>query len=206
MNTTKVTCSMLVLFILLSSIGVVSAGSEDDPEIIDKTFDVKFLGLIPFFPQMNYKRTDITSVWFYEQENDPDHLYVSMKLRGFETNTDTYEYIYVVRWIYRDTYYAVCTKFLPEKTPLSRVGILDAGLNDYVSSHDCDESFDTEAHCITWKIEKEDIDDPPQKTLLNGIFAFTNIRFPLDSVKVKFDLFKDFSSNANLVKDYQIQY
>ena len=78
----KIVSIVMMMLLLLGSFSIiVSAGSEENPEVKDRKLDVLFLGILPFFPQMNYKNADFESVWFYEQESNPEYLYVSMKIR-----------------------------------------------------------------------------------------------------------------------------
>ena len=57
-----------LLFTIPFSITVL-AGSEEDPEIVDETDEnvMKYL--------------DIISAWFFEEENQPDYLFISLKLK-----------------------------------------------------------------------------------------------------------------------------
>lgn len=203
----KIISIVIIMLLLLSSFSIiVSGGSEDDPEIVDRTLDVKLLGVIPFFPQTNYKNADWESVWFYELEDKPDNLYVSMKVRELESDSDTYDFIYVIQWTYNNIQYGASIHLLPRGLTSYLAGILNEEGNDYTQYVECDGAFDEKTNIITWIVPKESIGNPMQLTKITNIIPFTVVRFPLDSGKVKFDLFKDLPWNAKILKDYTIKY
>jgi len=195
-----------MLLILVSFSICVSAGSEEDPEIVDRTFDVKLFGLIPFLPQMYFKNADFESVWFYEQVDHPDTLYICMKLRELKIISETYEFNYVVDWTYNNVNYGAFIRLFPQGLTSFLVGTLDEDGNDYVDYVVCEGTFNDETNIITWIIPKSEIGNPGKWTKITNIFPFINIRFPLDSGKVKFDLFKDLPWNVKITKDYSIKY
>ena len=203
----KIVEIFVCMLLILTSFSIcVSAGSEEDPEIVDRMFDVKLFGLIPFLPQMNFKNADFESVWFYEQEDQPDTLYICMKVRELKTTSETYEFIYVVDWIYKNINYAASIRLLPQGLTSFLAGEWDEEDNDYVDYVVCEGTFDDETNIITWMIPKSEIGNPVKWTKITNIIPYTDIRFPLDSGKVKFDLFKDLAWNAKTLKDYVIQY
>lgn len=201
-----VTIVVMMLMISLAFSTLVSAGSEEDPEIVDRTFDVKLFGILPFFPQLMFKNADFISVWFYEEESNPDYLYICMKTRSLISNTDTYDFIYVVDWTYNNVRYGASIHLLPSGVTPLVAGSLDAEGNDYVDYVICDGSYNDETGIITWIIPKSNIGSPNMATKITNILAVNTIRFPLDSGKPKMDLFKDFSWNAKITKDYTIRY
>jgi hypothetical protein len=112
----------------------------------------------------------------------------------------------VVQWTYWDVHYGISLHLLPNKSPLFLAGSLDKGLNDYIDCVGCDGTIDEENNIITWVVPKSAIGNPVAKQEISHIRPFTNIRFPLDSGKVKFDLFKDLSGNIRVSKDYALKY
>lgn len=203
----KIISIVIIMLLLLGSFSmIVSAGSEEDPEVKDRKLDVLFLGIIPFFPQMNYKNADFESVWLYEQESNPEYLYVSMKIRDLYGSSDQYDYIYVVDWTYNDVRYGASIHLLPTGLTSYLSGSLNEEGNDYISHVVCDGVFDDQNDIITWIIPKGEIGNPLKFSKISNIIPSTHVRFPLDSGKVKFDLFKDLPWNALLSKDYTIKY
>jgi hypothetical protein len=59
---------VMVLMISVSFTIVVSAGSEEDPEIVDEE-DTDVLGYL-----------DVVSAWFFEKEEEPEYLFTSLKM------------------------------------------------------------------------------------------------------------------------------
>ncbi|MFH1013019.1 MAG: hypothetical protein V1769_00725 [Thermoplasmatota archaeon] len=204
----KKICEILVctLLILASCSISVSAGSEEDPEIVDKLFDVKIFGVIPFLPQTNFKNADFESVWFYEEKDDPDKLYICMKVRDLQSRSDTYDYIYVVDWTYHTVRYGAGIHLLPNGLTSFEAGTLDEEGNDYIDYVVCDGTFNTETDIITWIVPKSDIGNPTKWTKITDITPLTVIRFPQGSGKVAFDLFKDLPWNVKTSKEYVFQY
>lgn len=197
---------ILALLILASFSIIVSSGSEEDPEVVDRTLDVKLFGIFPILPQMNYKNADWGSVWFYEMEEQPDNLYICMKIRELESDSETYDFIYVIHWTYSEMNYGASIHLLPRGLTSYLAGVLDREGNDYDQYVECNGLFDEEKNIITWIVPKEGIGNPTRLTKITNIIPFTVIRFPQDSGKVKFDLFKDLPWNAQISKDYTIQY
>ena len=62
-------CIMLIITTIISITGIVTAGSEEDPEIIDETDS----------NVVNY--LDVISAWFFEREEEPDYLYTALKIK-----------------------------------------------------------------------------------------------------------------------------
>lgn len=81
-----------MLFFSLSFTSNVLAGSEEDPEIEDE----------PNENVMEY--LDIISAWFYEEENQPDYLFVALKLK--EINPYHLKQHLVVQWEYNEEFCA----------------------------------------------------------------------------------------------------
>ena len=184
----------------------ISAGYKEDPELIDRKFDVLLFGCIPFFLQSSLKNADWESVWFYEQEDTPDNLYVCMKVRKLLSNSEAYDFIYNVGWTYHDIHYGANVHLLPRGVTSLVAGSLDAEGNDFLDHVECQENFDVETSIITWIIPKDEIGNPMKSMAITNILASTHVRFPLDSGRVKMDLFKDLPWNAISSKDYIIQY
>jgi len=159
------------------------AGDEQNPEIKDKRFDM-------------IKHANIISVWFYEDSNNPDFLYVSFKLRDLINRTQILETIYVIDWGYNDNNYAATfhvfsygvSEFISGKTTING--------NDYETYVLCNGIFDIDNDIITWIIPKDAIGDPHPGDLLTKPFASTHLRFPFNINLPHCDLFKDLSWNA----------
>ena len=75
---------VMMLMISISFTIVVSAGSEEDPEIVDEedTDVVDYL--------------DVVSAWFYEKEEEPQYLFTALKMN--EINPFYFKQHLVVHW------------------------------------------------------------------------------------------------------------
>jgi hypothetical protein len=182
------------------------AGDENDPEIKDKTRDVKLFGLFPLFPQFHFRYIDIVSVWIYEEENNPENLYISLKLMDLKNPTQKYDAIYVIDWNYKSISYTAGTHIFPTGPWPLYAGQWDEQGNDYVNSVICNGNIDSSNHIITWIIPKNAIGNPSKGSKITNISALTDLRYPEGSVIPSVDLFKDLTWNALVMKDYQIQY
>jgi hypothetical protein len=197
---------IIMLMSSLSMSSTVIAGDEENPEVVDKIFDVKLFGTFPFFPQMFFKNADFKSVWFYEEGSNPEYLYICMKLRELQTSSDEYDFIYVVDWTYNDVSYGASIHLLPTGLTSYISGTFDEEGNHYLDYVVCEGDFDDTTSIITWIVPKENIGNPMKGNKITNIVPHTHIRFPLDSGRVKFDLFKDLPWNALITKDYTIEY
>jgi hypothetical protein len=176
---------MLMIAIPLSS--VASAGSEQNPEIKDVPMDVKLFGFFSGLPQYLFKQIDIVSAWFTEENNEPDYLFISLKVRDLKDTSDPFEALYSVTWIYNDEPYQTLLKIHSDGI-YNGYNIIDP--NNHL--HSCEGIFDIEASIITWKIPKDKIGDPPIGSQLISTSAYALLRpFDESTGKVGADFFKD---------------
>lgn len=159
--------SFFISFILLSlTFGVVSA---DDPNIVDEEDN-----------RLDY--IDIIAGWFYETEEEPEYLYVSIQLADLTDHLGT---VYAVHWEYDGVHYDVSFRngiFFPhvdeqywrchyyERSPLlfwreHEVPTWDETTNNGV--------FDVDDDTITWKIHKSCIGDLEPGDELVSSYIFT---------------------------------
>ena len=198
---------MLLITALIPISATVNAGTENDPEIRDHIFDVRLFGFLPFLFQVYFKHIDMISIWFSEDSDEPDYLYVSLKLRDLKENTDSLESVYVVHWVHEDKMWEAALKIHP-------TGIYGTphihryyGHDDYSDFWTVDCTLDFEDNIITWKIPKDKIGNPKPGDQIIDTWGFTNLRHTEESGKLRVDLFKDFTSyNAKWEKDYTILY
>jgi len=84
MKMKKISILLIMLMISISFTIVVSAGSENDPEIIDEE-DTKVVDYL-----------DVVSAWFYEKEEEPEYLFTALKMK--EINPLHFKQHLVVSW------------------------------------------------------------------------------------------------------------
>ena len=184
-----IACILLIISILpITAI----AGNEQNPEIQDKTGDM-------------FKQIDMVSIWFFEDVNQSNYLFVSFKMKDLVSRTRIFEAIYVIDWNYKDNYYAASVNVFPNGASDFLCGKANDKCNDYESYVICDGTFDVDNDIITWKIPKDAIGNPEPGDTLIKIFANTHLRFPANKRFPHIDLFKDLSWNALIKKDYTIQ-
>lgn len=142
----------MIIFMLLTIAILpvtVNAGDEENPEITDEIGDA-------------FGNIDINSVWFWEKSEDPDYLFVCMKIN--EPRLNKIQQTFAVFWEYNTEIYA-CGMFIG----LHFLGyeFWDAGA--YINNapgggpeyHVIDEgTYNTSTGIITWRIPKEIIGDP----------------------------------------------
>ena len=196
---------MLLIATILPITGTVIAGSEEDPEVEDRIFDVKLFGIFGFSLQIYLKYVDVVSTWFYENIDNPDYLYVSLKIRDLDAKADDLEAIYDVDWSYSNNRYSCCVHNNPNGYGPFFIGKSTDPHGNYEDWALCDGTFDVENNIITWEVPKTAIGDPLIGHKLTSISPHTHLRFRDDSDLPRMDLFKDLSLNAKTVKDYRIQ-
>ena len=196
-------CALLILPVF--SFNVV-AGSEEDPEIEDRTRDVKLFGLFPFFPQFNFKYADIISAWIYEEQDNQDVLYMNLKIRDLEEVTEKYDAIYVISWVYNNINYSESVHILPQGQTSLKAGSIDEERNDFINFVVCDGNIDSVTDIITWIIPKDAIGNPSLGLKITNIVPHTHLRYPESSGIPMWDLFKDLPWNAIATRDYIIKY
>ena len=216
-----------IISILISSILVitvltvnVSAGDENDPEIQDGEGDiigtlVKYPGLfkilqsIGVIPIQSFEFMDVTSAWFYENQTEPDYLFVSIKIK--DLGYTPLRAIYAVSWTYHEKHYgAAChthsngefSWFVAGQT----FGLFDnwaykKGLIKDIS--DC--TIDIEKNIITLKIPKNIVGNPNPGDALTETSAWTGLRFIREvfTIPLGGEMAKDPTSYGS---EYLIQY
>jgi hypothetical protein len=194
-----------ILLVIAFSLNV-NAGSEEDPEVEDRTRDVKIFGIFPFLPQFNFKYVDIISAWIYEEEDNQGYLYMSLKIRDLEDTTEKYDAIYVISWTMNSVTYSASVHIFPHGPTALLTGPTDEERNDYVEYVICDGDIDSDNEIITWIIPKDAIGNPNTGQIIENIVPHTHLRYPESSGIPMWDLFKDLTWNAKVTKDYIIQY
>jgi hypothetical protein len=169
------------------------AGDEKNPEIKDKRGDM-------------FKHADIVSVWFYEDSNNPDYLYVSFKVRDLIDRTQMLETIYNVEWNFLGNTYIADVHVFPSGVSEFSAGKWNINGNEYENYIICNGTFDIDTNIMTWIIPKDAIGNPHPGDLLTEPFASTHLRFPFSTNMPHWDLFKDLSWNAWYRNNYTIQF
>lgn len=203
-NAKKIIVLMLLLAILSPSLAI--AGDEEDPEIKDESED----GIVSFL--------DIISAWFYEKEDQPDHLFVGLKLKQIDTNP--LKQHLTVHWELNGV---ECAAMMAVGYDDVEVVGFSAGFGHgfWFQEHYqiVQGDYDEETGVITMKIPKSTIKDPQKGDILTNTYALTFQRFGFigllgfDRVILQSILFiltgesrADFAPNEGYGRDYIIQY
>jgi len=135
--------SMLICILFISSINVL-AGNMNDPEITDVTGDA-------------FGYLDIHSVWFYEEEDNPDFLFVAMKIN--EPSYNKFQQTFAIFWRYEDKQYA-CGLHLGFDIQEDWESYTAGEYNNRAprggsKNYHINGTYSTSEGIILWKIEKE---------------------------------------------------
>jgi len=151
----KIIISILITgFFLFPSIGL-SIPSIDDPQIIDDTGDA--FGYI-----------DIESIWFFEDENNPDFLFVSMKIA--DPSEFTFQQTFAFFWTHKDVQYS-CSLHLGFdffEWKKYRAGKYEWEDQDVSMING---SYNFNSGIITWKIPKTLIGNPQAGDVLTDTWS-----------------------------------
>jgi len=162
-------CIMLTLPILSF---VVSAGDEENPEIEDPEKDVLLFGIyrLPILGKL-FKHFDIISTWFHEDSNEPDLLYITMKVKSYKPPNKMA--FYSVFWYYNNTQYAAVIITVRGEDTYSGIQIDE---NTYIPVEDF-YTINKDENKITFAIPKDVIGDPEPGETLNNPSALAGVRF-----------------------------
>jgi len=205
--------AMLIVSMPLST--YVSAGNEEDPEIVDETNDLfgifalkpnvyNFFTKLKIFNMESLDFMDITSAWFYENQDKPDYLYTAIKLKNLELiNQRT---IYAMHWEFNNKNYAVGVHVYSNgETQGFFAGQTFGIFNRYGPNHNASGIFDIENDVVLFEISKDVIGNPEPGDILTKTDAWTGLRFIFEPLTIPFggEVAKDWAGYGT---DYVIQY
>jgi hypothetical protein len=141
---------IMLLFSITFSIVVPAESEADPPQIIDEIGDA--FGYI-----------DIDSIWFFEQEQTPDYLYVSMKINN--PSRFTFQQTFAVFWKHNGVQYS-CGLHLG--FDFFHWQQYDAGKYEKEDQdlHQINGTYDFSSGVITWTIPKNLIGNPQDGDIL----------------------------------------
>ena len=187
-------CTLLISTILPIT-GTVFAGDEEDPEIVDVTGDTDLDFL------------DIESAWFYENTDESDYLFISLKIKDLK---ESFNAIFSIRWTYNDVVYVSGLSTYYYKDKEFRGGLRQrATYWQWKSMPECIGVFDQNTDIITWKILKGNIGNPQKGDVLTNTEASAVAGFPLSFIYLfTVNDYRDFAPDdyGDYGQDYIIQY
>jgi len=196
-----------LLLLLASSIPQpLLAGDEQNPEIEDE-IEEDIAGFL-----------DIVSAWFYESSDQPDYLFICLKLKDIDTNP--LKQHLTVHWDYNNI---PCAAMMAVGYNENEVVQFVAGWGHgfWFQEHhqEVEGEFNQETGIITFKIPKSLIKDPEPGDTLTNTYALTFQRYGFigmlgfDRIILRsiINLFtgvehSDFGPNEGYGRDYIIQY
>jgi len=185
----------LLITVILPITGTVFAGDEEDPEIVDVTGDTDFSFL------------DIESAWFYEKADEPDYLFISLKIKDLK---ESFNAVFSIRWTYNGVVYVSGLETFYYRDKEFRSGLRQrATYRQWKSMPECSGIFDQNTDIITWKILKSNIGNPEPGDVLTNTDASAVAGFPLSFIYFFTGKdCKDFApdNSGNYGRDYIIQY
>jgi hypothetical protein len=170
-------CMLLITIILPIN---VTAGDQNDPEIVDNIGDTP-LSLL-----------DIEAAWFFEKADEPDYLFTAMKINFLKEN---YNAIFSIRWSFDGKEYAAGVNTFYLRDTIFRCGLPKrATYWQWNRMPTCEGIFDTQENVITWKIPKSSIGNPQPGDVLINTKANAVPGFPLSFLYfiLRFD-YRDFA-------------
>jgi len=107
--------TILISLVFISSLNVL-AGNINDPEITDDEDDwfgsfidhpirYQLFHAIGLLPMETFDFLDIKSAWFYEESDEPDYLFVSLRLKDLEVISQ--RAVYSIHWTFNGERYAI---------------------------------------------------------------------------------------------------
>jgi len=199
-------CIMLIITTIIPITGIVTAGSEEDPEIIDETDS----------NVVNY--LDIISAWFFENEEEPDYLYTALKIK--EINQYHPKQHLTVHWEYNGIPCASGMHIGYGNPWFDFSAGYGHGLWFKEHYQEITGEYDEETGIIICKIPKNIINDPQKGDVLENTYASAFERFGFigrmgfDRAILRSILFLISGNNvvdfapepSNYGRDYVIQY
>ena len=216
--------SFLICMLFISTIISINcfAGSEEDPEITDFEDDLygsfikhpiryQLFHIVGILKMDNFDFLDIKSAWFYEESDEPDNIYASIKLKDLDTISQ--RAVYSIHWKYDGIRYAVASHIYNDGLNISCFVGKDRHFSIFSNFKPAEVFYDFDNDIISFKFKKEYVGDLKKGDILTDTWAWSALRFNNEPMTILFsngELVKDiapFIENDNdYGKDYIIQY
>jgi hypothetical protein len=213
---------ILVCMLLLTTTFSVMAGDEEDPEIIDdeeEDFDIfgplmqyqllqRFFARYNIFKISDYDAIDIVTSWIYENSDEPEYLYASVKVKNLAYVGQ--RAVFSVHWSYGGKNWGVGAHAHTNGQFLSCFSGESRTRNNY----EAEVTLDFEGNIITFKLRKDTVGNPQPGDILTETWAWTCLRFAFQPLSWIFggEMAKDYAPGltetgaADYGRDYEIQY
>lgn len=171
--------SITVCIMLLTTIVpfVTLAGDENNPEIEDPEGDVLLFGKMPMLIMSKFfKHIDVISAWFYENPDEPDILYTTLKIKEYKRSL--LMAAYGIFWYYNDIDYGAISMFSRGEDYMIGIQIQEVEFIPVDNFYTIDEEKNT----VTFAIPKNLIGNPEPGDILNPFISIGVMRFVSDTL------------------------
>jgi hypothetical protein len=195
-------CFFLGAIVLFPTI---SAGNEDNPEFEDDIGDVVYLEeqINPLF-NLFFKNIDIVSGWFYEKSEDPDTLYVALKMNNLRL--PYFMVVYGVVWEFNGNYYGCGLRTHSKGDYFDEIVVYYDEQGEHMDTIPGIVSFDTQSNIITISVPKDIVGDLQPGDKISSFYANALLRKRDESpVQGVWNILAD-RVQASQFKSYTIQY
>jgi hypothetical protein len=212
--------SMLFIITVISI--NVFAGSEEDPEITDVEDDIfgsfikhpiryQLFHAIGLLNMDNFDFLDIKSAWFYEESDEPEYLFASIKLNDLDVVSQ--RVVYSIHWKLDGERYAVGSHLYNDGLNSSCFVGFDRHFSLFSNFKPAEVFFDLEEDIVTFKFSKLYAGDLQVGDILTDTWAWAALRFNYEPMTILFsdgELVKDaapfIEDDKDYGRDYVIQY
>jgi hypothetical protein len=209
--------TILISILIITSLKVI-AGDINNPEItddqddffgsfIEHPFRYQLFHLIGLLPMENFDFLDIESAWFYEEEENPEYLFASLKLKDLEIISQ--RAIYTLHWKFNDVKYAVGSHIFNNGLNIGCMVGYDRHLSILCNFKEAEVIYDFDNDIVTFKFKKEDAGNLEKGDILTNTYAWTALRFNFEPITILFsngELIKDAAPFIESNNDYGLEY
>jgi hypothetical protein len=167
-------CSLLLGSVFMQG---VHAGDQNDPEIEDLEDDVLLFGQMPApFINRFVNHVDISSGWFFEDAEDPDTLFITLKVTGYKPCKLLV--VYGVFWNFNGSSYAAFAMIARGEDFHVGIQIDETNFIEVADMY----SINSDNNTITFAVPKDLIGDPLSGDVVENPFGIAAIRFVSDEL------------------------
>ena len=210
----KIGVIIILILLIMTLLPITTpAGDPENPEITDEQGDVYGIlitnpfitKLLILFGIVNVEfidSIDILSAWFYEQENESEYLFITIKTKNLEFSRQREAYTMI--WMNNGT------KWIAYFNTYSNGKVINSTIGDYNGTfyHKIESRFNVANNTITFRIPKNLIGDPQKGDILTHTCVKTFMEFtPLEALFLSI-IFRGLILAIDLAfgNNYQIQY
>jgi hypothetical protein len=198
------------------------AGSEEDPEITDVEDDLfgsfikhpiryQLFHAIGLLTMDNFDFLDIQSAWFYEESDEIEYLFASIKLKNLDVISQ--RAVYSLHWKFDGIRYAIGSHIYNNGLNSRCFVGFDRHFSFFSNFKAAEVFYDFDNDIVSFKFRKEYAGNLKKGDILTDTWAWTALRFNNEPLTILFsngELVKDaapfIESSDDYGRDYIIQY